>query len=327
MTNWLKIRLGVLLGGALLLSGAGFLHAQGDYPAPPKTPEDAATMFYQMLSTGIVMDGQSSGVPFNWPRAGTYINSISRSQMQQISGREQSGGPEQLFAMLAQEKNEPGFDARISGTQGAQTVVEVTPSTTPKNREVVVVAEDGGFRVDLKATFGRWNNLSGRELEMTWFRYTGILSPTLSNDPVFMGARENARRASCQSNLKQQMLGVLMYSQDYDERLPPASKWVDVLQPYVKSEQVFKCPSMTAITNGQGLGYAFNQNLSQISAEKISSSATTVAIYETSNPARNWFGPGTGRAYRHAGGSNIAFADGHVKWFLKGNENGVTFKP
>src|SRR3954467_11572479 len=39
--------------------------------------------------------------------------------------------------------------------------------------------------------------------------------------PVFARARENARRASCQNNLKQIGLGVLQYVQDYDERLPP----------------------------------------------------------------------------------------------------------
>jgi prepilin-type N-terminal cleavage/methylation domain-containing protein len=41
--------------------------------------------------------------------------------------------------------------------------------------------------------------------------------------PVFARARENARRASCQSNLKQIGLGIMQYSQDYDETLPPAS--------------------------------------------------------------------------------------------------------
>ena len=40
--------------------------------------------------------------------------------------------------------------------------------------------------------------------------------------PVFARARENARRASCQSNLKQISLGVMQYTQDYDERLPLA---------------------------------------------------------------------------------------------------------
>jgi prepilin-type N-terminal cleavage/methylation domain-containing protein len=39
--------------------------------------------------------------------------------------------------------------------------------------------------------------------------------------PVFARARENARRASCQSNLKQMALASAQYTQDYDERLAP----------------------------------------------------------------------------------------------------------
>src|ERR1700722_4415731 len=38
--------------------------------------------------------------------------------------------------------------------------------------------------------------------------------------PVFARARENARRATCQSNLKQLGLGMLQYEQDHDERFP-----------------------------------------------------------------------------------------------------------
>jgi prepilin-type N-terminal cleavage/methylation domain-containing protein/prepilin-type processing-associated H-X9-DG protein len=73
--------------------------------------------------------------------------------------------------------------------------------------------------------------------------------------PVFARARENARRASCQSNLKQIGLGLMQYSQDYDEKLvpmwnytggagtPPLIWWQDLVQPYVKSTQLFICPS------------------------------------------------------------------------------------
>jgi hypothetical protein len=38
--------------------------------------------------------------------------------------------------------------------------------------------------------------------------------------PVFARACENARRASCQSNLKQIGLRLMQYTQDYDERMP-----------------------------------------------------------------------------------------------------------
>ena len=71
--------------------------------------------------------------------------------------------------------------------------------------------------------------------------------------PVFARARENARRSSCQSNLKQIGLGVVQYTQDYDEKMPPAREYSDndkptalLIQPYVKSTQIFKCPSNTS---------------------------------------------------------------------------------
>ena len=39
--------------------------------------------------------------------------------------------------------------------------------------------------------------------------------------PVFAQAREKARQTSCLSNMKQIGLGLLMYTQDYDEQFPP----------------------------------------------------------------------------------------------------------
>ena len=72
--------------------------------------------------------------------------------------------------------------------------------------------------------------------------------------PVFARARENARRASCQSNLKQIGLGIVQYAQDYDGWTPASGvyaaatggnviSWPTLMQPYIKSEQVFVCPS------------------------------------------------------------------------------------
>ncbi len=72
--------------------------------------------------------------------------------------------------------------------------------------------------------------------------------------PVFGRARENARRTSCLSNMKQLGLGTLQYAQDYDERYPGYRvgagsstyiSWPDAIYPYVKSEQIFRCPSAT----------------------------------------------------------------------------------
>ncbi len=61
--------------------------------------------------------------------------------------------------------------------------------------------------------------------------------------PVFARAREKARQASCQSNLKQIGLAWAMYVQDYDEILPPRSKYYMCLDPYIKNTQIWKCPS------------------------------------------------------------------------------------
>jgi prepilin-type N-terminal cleavage/methylation domain-containing protein/prepilin-type processing-associated H-X9-DG protein len=70
--------------------------------------------------------------------------------------------------------------------------------------------------------------------------------------PVFAQAREKARSASCLSNLKQVGMATRMYTQDYDDVLVPSylynstttwQWWYDLLQPYVKNQDVFVCPS------------------------------------------------------------------------------------
>lgn len=79
--------------------------------------------------------------------------------------------------------------------------------------------------------------------------------------PVFAQARAAARKASCQSNLRQLGMGVLMYTQDYDEKYPfwswgqswgggsgpisITSIWYNAIYPYVKNTGLYACPSDT----------------------------------------------------------------------------------
>lgn len=112
--------------------------------------------------------------------------------------------------------------------------------------------------------------------------------------PVFGRARENARKSSCMSNLKQIGTAALMYAQDYDEKHVPTSvgfgtpiyrTWwgrplgiapsyttysgIDMgdglLQPYLKNAQIKRCPSFESEDDtmesgrlGNNFGYAFN---------------------------------------------------------------------
>jgi len=168
--------------------------------------------------------------------------------------------------------------------------------------------------------------------------------------PVFARAREKARQSSCQSNLKQLSLGITMYAQDYDERLPyryynngVGRNWCDhFVQPYINNTQVTICPS----TNAKSYGYAMD-NLNAQALAAFADSAGTVMLadvkmcvnstggysYDLSIRNPSVFGtpmlPATDEDANpiagdptysprprgvHNGGSNVAFLDGHVKW-------------
>lgn len=84
--------------------------------------------------------------------------------------------------------------------------------------------------------------------------------------PVFARAREAARATSCKSNLKQIVMGALMYTQDYDEIIVTSwagrrnnanvnqrydvpgsgsndTYWMYLILPYTKNTGIYKCPS------------------------------------------------------------------------------------
>ena len=85
--------------------------------------------------------------------------------------------------------------------------------------------------------------------------------------PVFQKVRENARRASCQSNEKQISVALIQYTQDSDEQMPSGTiagsngrGWAYQLYTFVKSDAVFTCPddSTTGPHMSYGLSNDFN---------------------------------------------------------------------
>ena len=129
--------------------------------------------------------------------------------------------------------------------------------------------------------------------------------------PAFAKAREAARRSSCSSNLKQIGISMMQYSQEYDEHVVPTVAflgaspgnngnvaWPASLQPYLKSTQLFTCPSDSKTGNINGFfqqgwvgagkanfhtSYIYNSDLggfytTSASLAAIVSPATTVAV-------------------------------------------------
>jgi prepilin-type N-terminal cleavage/methylation domain-containing protein/prepilin-type processing-associated H-X9-DG protein len=187
--------------------------------------------------------------------------------------------------------------------------------------------------------------------------------------PVFARARENARRSACQSNLKQVGLGFAQYTQDYDERLPPGTavginmiingtnvpdvSWPVLIMPYVKSTQLFACPSNSKnsvnkmsrtgdtiprsyIANSYGnsssrfvTSIRQPMNRSNVAApnaggallSQLVSPAQTILVMEQGGPSAGGeifsievlADPNDVNFMNHLGTTNILFADGHVK--------------
>jgi prepilin-type N-terminal cleavage/methylation domain-containing protein/prepilin-type processing-associated H-X9-DG protein len=201
--------------------------------------------------------------------------------------------------------------------------------------------------------------------------------------PVFAQARESARQTTCLSNIKQIALANNMYLQDSDEvfvpvggsieqpwpatgrltanGLKPFNGWSMNLLPYIKSRDLFQCPSMDktfsgrgdcAAFNGQRMTnhYAYNYFLgaddtypfgdyyrvpdgtvfeSPISLAAVSQPANVISHFHSGSVPP--YGATWGCVYvtielpdfynkirprlRHKDGDNLAFADGHAKWF------------
>jgi prepilin-type N-terminal cleavage/methylation domain-containing protein/prepilin-type processing-associated H-X9-DG protein len=159
--------------------------------------------------------------------------------------------------------------------------------------------------------------------------------------PVFGRARENARRSSCQSNLKQMGLGFMQYTQDYDEKLPSGfifsggtsagTGWAGEIYPYVKSQQIFVCPSDDNRAASK-ISYSANRNILATAGDyggisgataRLNATAKTVMAFETRMSAFsafqfNWTtelstpqGPAGGNPWFSAVGNGVGCTTDH----------------
>lgn len=187
--------------------------------------------------------------------------------------------------------------------------------------------------------------------------------------PVFAQAREKARQTACMSNMNQIGTAVQMYVTDFDERVffrsgwansrsgdtkivptgfnTNAVRWWNQLMPYIKSDNVFACPSdplPTASDNAEGQ-LAINRSYiavcpaESLTLAQVDDPTETIVVTEkwgkdwTGVRTDSWIEPFNGdftvdstnpslmftAANRHAAVCNCAFLDGHAKGLHMGD--------
>jgi prepilin-type N-terminal cleavage/methylation domain-containing protein/prepilin-type processing-associated H-X9-DG protein len=153
--------------------------------------------------------------------------------------------------------------------------------------------------------------------------------------PVFAKAREKARQSSCLSNVKQLGIALLSYAQDNDEMFHPHRDpaqtygWMDILNPYCKNSQIFKCPSGTG--TGSRVGTAatniytwYGWNWRQLGADtwtrglgSVTMPAETITYADSVSYVVSYYEYFYHPMAVHNEGSNVGFVDGHAKWFRR----------
>lgn len=132
--------------------------------------------------------------------------------------------------------------------------------------------------------------------------------------PLFKSARQASDANACLKNLRRCAAGMLMYAEENDGGLPPASAWMDKIERYTATEPTtglpsFRCPSVRQ----SGYGYAMSDGLSLANLGSIRNPGKQPMLFESGDLSRNAHAkearlPDPPRHLRNG----IVFADGRV---------------
>lgn len=164
---------------------------------------------------------------------------------------------------------------------------------------------------------------SNGALKGQWMAVTGIVIPALMIVivPMLMAilmpalgkTKMIAQRVVCGTNLKGLGSALYVYALDYDDKLPTADVWCDVLMSEADvSPKSFICPSSDAV-EGQS-SYAINRSAAGKRLRDLP--ADMVLLFEVSPGPRRWNPSGGPESINteHHDGCNILFADRSVQF-------------
>jgi hypothetical protein len=131
-------------------------------------------------------------------------------------------------------------------------------------------------------------------------------------------------RDVCLLNIWYTDVALQMYADDNDDRLPPAHGWLDRLDEYVKSSDVFECPE----AKGLDCAFAYNAALGGASLSAVADPEHTIVVFESDVGWNAHGGPELlPDEPRHLGGDSYGFADLSVQWLpRKQNPDGTWAK-
>lgn len=196
------------------------------------------------------------------------------------------------------------------------------------------------MRHRMRRGFSRWETLALCAVSSI---VGALLVPVVGQTAGRPSDASYARAESCTRNLKQVALGFLQYVQDFDERYPivvvtngsmngvPPYGWADALQPYIRSTQVYQCPSERH--RGRDVPFAsgytdywYNANFAHSDQSKLQApildllagdgdggSFASNARYNVKSLPKSWRSTANSPVRRHMNQGCYAFADGHVE--------------